>query len=268
MKDNRIFSTGIIFIFILALLVACGGRNQKVDTIGGEDAGMDELMNVTNDDSKKGSDDEDDVLKLLGITPAKKDTPEPPPEKKEETKPALSEEDIKKFEDEISEKDDEIKRLTNELHAEKQKLYNLQSQLDAEKAKAVQYQNLKPVGSSYKQRYDDALDDYNRRRYQAAINKFERLLATDRNTSLADNCQYWIGECYYGLGDYTRAIAAFEKVFSFTNSNKSDDAQLKLGLCYLRLNEVSRAREELERLLSHYPKSEYISLAERFLNKL
>jgi len=260
---------GIAFIFIFALFVGCGGRNQKADASSGlEGGGMDELMNVTNEETQKASDDEDDVLKLLGITPAEKKEPESTSEKVEEAQPAISDEEIKKLEDEISEKDGEIKRLTDELHSEKQKSYNLQSQLEAEKVKATQYQNTQPASSSYKQRYDDALDDYNRRRYRDAISKFERLLSTDQTTSLADNCQYWIGECYYGLGDYTRAVAAFEKVFSFTNSNKSDDAQLKLGLCYLRLNDVARAREELERLIGNYPKSEYISVAQRFLNKL
>ena len=85
---------------------------------------------------------------------------------------------------------------------------------------------------------------------------------------LSDNCQYWIGESYYGLRNYNQAIAEFEKVFSFANSNKIDDAQLKLGVCYLRLGDKAQARNEFDRLLSAYPSSEYKPVAQRYIARL
>jgi len=262
---------GSLFICILILFLACGGRKPEIadsDKLGDQNSEFDELFNVNKDDAKKTEDDEADVLKLLGITPQETKKTEPVEEKKVEEDKDENEELIKNLEAEIDEKSQEVKKLTGELDDERKKVYDLQAQLDAERSKAATYQKLGPASSSYKDRYDDALSEYNARNYRTAINKFEQLLATDSNNSLADNCQYWIGECYYALGDYTKAITAFEKVFSFNNSNKSDDSQLKLGLCYWRLNEVSRAREEFERLISHYPNSEYISIAEKYLNKL
>ena len=98
--------------------------------------------------------------------------------------------------------------------------------------------------------------------------KFESLLSQNRNNSLSDNAQYWIGESYYGLGEYQKAITAFEKVFTFSNSNKDDAAQLKLGLCYMKLNDNVKAREELEKLISDYPTSESVGLARRLLNQI
>ncbi|MCK4830000.1 tetratricopeptide repeat protein, partial [bacterium] len=100
------------------------------------------------------------------------------------------------------------------------------------------------------------------------IEKFESILITNTQHSLSDNCQYWIGESYWGLGNYQAALAAFKKVFSFEKSNKEDAAQLKIGLCYMRLNDKDKAKQELQRLIDSYPSSEFISSARRFLAQL
>lgn len=122
--------------------------------------------------------------------------------------------------------------------------------------------------SGYEQRYDEARRTYNARDYRNAIQQFNGLLAEDMNHSLSDNCQYWIGESYYGMGNYQQAIVAFEKVFTFPKSNKFADAQLKLGLSYMRLNNSSRAAEAFEKLIQNYPTSSYVTVARQYLNRI
>ncbi len=112
------------------------------------------------------------------------------------------------------------------------------------------------------------MSEYYNRNYKLAIQLFEELLTRNPATSLSDNCRYWIGECYYALGNYNQAIIEFTKVFSYNKSNKMDDAQLKLGLCYWKLGDRERARQEFERLISDYPNSEYVEKAQQFLSKL
>ena len=85
---------------------------------------------------------------------------------------------------------------------------------------------------------------------------------------LADNCQYWIGEVYYGMKDYKRSIKEFEKVFTFTGSNKDDDSQYKLGLCYVNIGNKSRAKDEFQKLLEIYPNSEYFQKSKQYLQQL
>jgi tol-pal system protein YbgF len=121
---------------------------------------------------------------------------------------------------------------------------------------------------SFAEKYQTALQQYKNRNYRDAMQSFETLLSNDSKNSLSDNCQYWLGECYYGLGNYQQAAVAFEKVFTFSNSNKDDDAQLKLGMCYLKLNDKPKAREELQKLIETYPSSEYVSIARRLLANL
>lgn len=125
-----------------------------------------------------------------------------------------------------------------------------------------------PVKSGYESLYDEARRAYNARDFRKAVQQFNDLLAQDMNHSLSDNCQYWIGESYYGMGSYQQAIVAFEKVFTFPKSNKFADSQLKLGLCYMRLNNNSQAREEFEKLVQDYPASSYVTIARQYLDKI
>lgn len=122
--------------------------------------------------------------------------------------------------------------------------------------------------AAYRQQYQHAYDLYGQKKYTQAIPAFTKVIEANPDGSLSDNAQYWIGECYYGLQDFTRAIVEFEKVFTFKNSNKDDDAQLKLGLCYLNLGQRAKAKEEFQRLIDFYSDSEYKALAIDYLNKL
>lgn len=117
---------------------------------------------------------------------------------------------------------------------------------------------------NYQHGYNLALN----KQYKEAIQVFETLLAANTRHNLSDNAQYWIGECYFALGDYRAAILAFEKVFTFKQSNKNDYAQFKLGLCYYQLNDKKRAREEFQSLVDNYQNPGLTSKAEEYLAKL
>ncbi len=131
----------------------------------------------------------------------------------------------------------------------------------------------KPVASnrsmtSFEIEYQQAMTAYQNRNYRDALSRFSSVLSTNRNHALSDNCQYWVGECYFALKDYNQAIIAFEKVFTFLKSNKDDDAQFKLGYTYFKLCDTNRAQEEFNRLITNYTKSEYVPRAQSYLNRL
>jgi tol-pal system protein YbgF len=120
----------------------------------------------------------------------------------------------------------------------------------------------------YKKEYISSLELFQNGEYEKAIDSFSFLVSINPNHDLADNSQYWIGESYYMLKNYRRAIIEFEKVFTFSNTNKADDAQFKLGLSYLLLGDKKKAENEFQRLIDFYPDSEYISKAERYLDSI
>ncbi len=125
----------------------------------------------------------------------------------------------------------------------------------------------KPI-DDYEITYKDALQLFYDHRYGDAINQFYALLQVNPKHKLADNCQYWLGECYYAQGKYYQAIAEFNKVAAYDAADKKDDAQLMLGLCFLKLGDTELAQTELNWLVGAFAKSEYVSKAYRYLNRL
>ena len=119
----------------------------------------------------------------------------------------------------------------------------------------------------YKIKYKESLTQYMDEEWDLSLNGFNYLIHANKNHDLADNCQYWIGEVYYALNDYKRSIIEFEKVYSFSGTNKADDAQFKIGFCYMNIGQVDRARQEFKNLMEFYPNSEYYTRAQDYLKQ-
>lgn len=107
--------------------------------------------------------------------------------------------------------------------------------------------------------YKTALAFYFEKNYEESIKSFERLINFDDSHDLSDNAQYWIGESYFGIGNYTRALSAFEVVLTYPQSNKNDYAQFKIGLCLLKLKKEPQAYAAFQSFINSYPESELIS---------
>ena len=117
-------------------------------------------------------------------------------------------------------------------------------------------------------RYEAARTLYNDRLYDRAVKEFGAILSGSPGSDLADNAQYWIGECYYGIGRFRQALTEFTKVFAYRNTEKDDDAQLKIARCYLSLGEKDRALMALRKLIDEYPESEYVANARKEIRYL
>ena len=116
--------------------------------------------------------------------------------------------------------------------------------------------------------YQTALRDCLARRFDQAIGEFSEILSLSPHSEFGDNAQYWLAECYYGLGNYKQAIAEFQKVLSYRDTDKEDDAQLKIGYSYLQSGDPDRALAALKKLLADYPDSEYAGRAEARIEEL
>jgi len=243
-----------------------GGTTQgetQIDDV----ADIDELLGLADSRVEEGGEEdaiysEDDVLKLLGV--------------QEESEPATTQPatgvDETPSRAQLQQMDAERKRLNKEeqdLRAKVAEQENTLAGLQNQPGK-TSGSTAAPIGrgSTFNERYQDAFQSYRGRRYRESIQKFEALLTDNYQHELSDNCQYWIGESYYGLGIYQQAIVAFQKVFTFTNTNKSADSQLKLGLCYMRLKDYEKAKVEFQKLIDNYPASESVGLARRYISQM
>jgi tol-pal system protein YbgF len=259
-----------IILFLAAFIIGgCSTNTPQIGTDETQGAGtqdlseIDQLFGIPDQEKKtEQNPEEDEVLELLGI---KKPVTEEKPAQAIPQKDDQLRKELGDLERKLAEKDAEISTLRTDISSKEDKITQLES--SSYKQQAQPASGYSSTGS-FRDDYQAALNEYYNRNYKTAVQLFEELLAKNEANSLSDNCRYWIGESYYGLGNFNQAIIEFTKVFSFSKSNKADDAQLKLGLCYWRLGDKARARQELERLVNDYPKSEYVSKAEQFLTKL
>ena len=116
--------------------------------------------------------------------------------------------------------------------------------------------------------YDSAYRAYGDRKYRTALGQFGEVVSRAPQNEWADNAQYWMGECYYGLFKFRQALSEFTKVFSHAKTEKADDAQLKIARCYLALGEKDRAVSAFQKLMDEYPKSEYVGTARKEMRYL
>lgn len=256
-------------VIVVFLSVGCGASRQTSD-FQGDEVDLDELLNES-EMSPSDDSEEAEVLRLLGIVPVEKEPQADFASMMREDTAQPSSTELDELKDQLDRKDREISILRSELTQKEAQISDLENKaisLPRRRSTSVPAGRAGMPSPEFAARYQNALSQYNNHNYQQALTVFRELLQSDSNNSLSDNCQYWIGECYYGLVNFNQAIVEFEKVFQFANSNKSDDAQLKLGVCYLKLGDKQQARVELEGFLSNYPESEYVSLAQRYLARL
>ena len=283
-QTPRICSTqpnGYLLMLILCLglsLLACGGSKQtKVPETTDGEVDIDKLLSSPADAEKENAEDAE-VLKLLGITPenaAATDAPKMEPQAtpaEVKTEPALPgtadlQKEVDRLQGELNVRNQQITDLRNSLMERDARLGELERTQQTAATRQTSTRGL-TGGNGAMQRYADARNLYEQRRYAESASAFQAILAENDKSSYADNCQYWIGECYYGLGKFAQAIAEFEKVFTFPRSNKTDAALLKIGLCYLQMGERQQARSQLEQLIATYPSSQYVAKARKYLARL
>jgi tetratricopeptide (TPR) repeat protein len=111
----------------------------------------------------------------------------------------------------------------------------------AAKAKAAPARN--PVRTTrFSAAYKDALNRFQAGQYSEAIGILRWLLDQRPDHPLASNCHYWIGECYFGLGEYSKAHAAFKRVSNYSRSPKSRDARVMMNRAYSKMKQQERPR--------------------------
>jgi len=173
---------------------------------------------------------------------------------------------VDQLNDAIRQKELEIEELKSQLSIRKEKIANLEKNLKNRGGALASSLNvdLNDFATSYEQ----ALQHYYSRDFDAAIYLFSMLLETSPTHRLASNCQYWLGECYFGQGNYSMALDSFQKVLAYEQSFKKDDALLMMGRCYIFLGDNDTARSMFEQLMNQFPDSEYYQKAQQYAGGL
>jgi tol-pal system protein YbgF len=119
---------------------------------------------------------------------------------------------------------------------------------------AVEVQNLASDSSAI---YKSGLDLMGEGKYTEAQGAFADFIRKFPQSDLADNAQYWIGECFYSQKNFKEAEVAFKSVRDhFPFGNKVPDAIYKEALCQRQMGEEEKAKATLKQLVADYPDSE------------
>jgi tol-pal system protein YbgF len=106
-------------------------------------------------------------------------------------------------------------------------------------------------------RYREAFTLFEAGKYPEAEAAFGAFVAAYPQSDLADNAQYWIGECLYSEKKFEEARKAFRAVSEhFPFGNKVPDALYKEALCQRALGDAAGAEKTLARLRELFPDSE------------
>ncbi|MFQ5719352.1 MAG: tol-pal system protein YbgF [Acidobacteriota bacterium] len=99
-----------------------------------------------------------------------------------------------------------------------------------------------------------AYSDLSRGDTGAAREEFTRFRDTHPGHDLADNAQYWIGECYAAEGRFEEALEAYRMVIDhFPFGDKAAEALLKSGYVLLELGREDEARPVLSQVVDDFP---------------
>jgi len=117
--------------------------------------------------------------------------------------------------------------------------------------------------------YRQAKSDYDKGNFNLALAGFQNYIAQFPATSQTDKAQYWVGECYYSLKDWSKAIEAFSKVIrNHPKSDKVPGAKLKTGLSYLNEKNPVKAKEYLGRVIKDHPRTNEAEIAKDRLARI
>lgn len=114
--------------------------------------------------------------------------------------------------------------------------------------------------------YNTAYIDFTRGNYQVAITGFRRFIKLFPSSEMADNAQYWVGECFYSLNQLDSALVEFKRVVEvYPKGNKVPAAIYKIGLIYRMEGKEHLAQQQFKMVVTNYPETPEAKLAQERL---
>jgi tol-pal system protein YbgF len=117
--------------------------------------------------------------------------------------------------------------------------------------------------------FDAAMECCRVDQYKKAIVHFKFFLIYYAQSMLADNAQFWIGECYRAQHKIQEAIAAYQRVIDdFPGGNRVPRAMLHQGFAYFKIDDMINAKLVLRKLTDELPMTEEAEIARKVLDRI
>ena len=105
--------------------------------------------------------------------------------------------------------------------------------------------------------YQEAFNMFKIGRFKGAVSKFKSFNENYPTSELLPSSHYWIGNSYYAMRDFKRAIFVQQELIKdFPDSDKVPDAMLNLASSQKEINYITASQKTLKDLITKYPISE------------
>ena len=123
---------------------------------------------------------------------------------------------------------------------------------------------------SDKEAYELAKAQYEKGQWHDALNAFRQFTKKYRDSAIyVPAAHYYMAECHFKLGDYTRAIDEYEHVVkNYPQHQKAPGALLRKAEVLLEANDKASAKDTYKQLIEKYSRSEEAKKAHRKLAAL
>lgn len=147
-------------------------------------------------------------------------------------------------------------------------IYNLLKEISAKQASGSSNVTNALQAAEY-QSFQSMLALVNARDYQAAASGFLGFLKKYPNSEYAPKAMFWVGECYYFLGDYARAIKSFQEFTDkYPQDNRVKEAIYRQGLAFSRLKKYQEAKLFFQKVMANYPNTAEAAKAQTRLHRI
>ena len=116
--------------------------------------------------------------------------------------------------------------------------------------------------------YNSGMISYNNEEYDKCIQYFKSLSLAEANKRTSGNILLLLAESYEQIGRYKQALIHLNKLSNLGVTKHSDLVLIKQGMIYRNIGMNNKAQEMFRSLVSIYPDSEYVGLAQTEINNI
>jgi tol-pal system protein YbgF len=105
--------------------------------------------------------------------------------------------------------------------------------------------------------YQNAYGDYSMGKFDLAYSGFQSFADKYPNAELAPQAQFYMGECFYSMGMWDKALEEYKKVEQHykKRSDLVSSARLKIALCCQKLDKNEEAIRMFSSIIKDFPQS-------------
>ena len=133
------------------------------------------------------------------------------------------------------------------------------------------------VESDFSNNFQKAINYFEKKKYSRARDEFDYIIKSDSGSKLANEAQFYKGECLFEIKEYDEAWSSYDRYIRFSNDLiKIEKSRYRICECailssnsYQRDQEKTKqALEQLQMFIEDFPQSEFIKDAEESIKKL